>query len=293
MNTQIRLALIGAIAAAILAVIILLIVDGGEEEDGAPAAPTQTATAFPASPGPSPTIAPSPTAAPTPTATSTPGPTATPAPPDLAFIAIATLRNELDVPASELRLLSYEQRIYSSADLGCPAPGVIYIQVETPGWVFLIQHGDDTIDFRSDESGGTLVNCTAIRESGIPTINVAQSAGLTDATRVDLSRYNFATQEYEPIAAIDDRAVVEQFASLLDLPIPLTERVDCTPIFRLAFRLGGETAEFGYICRDDSNLIRGEQGFWQSLDGAAPIQLGSLVGPYVSAQPIPGFPPTP
>ena len=124
-------------------------------------------------------------------------------------------------------------------------------------------------------------------------MNVAEAAGLRTATRVDLSRLNFTTSVYEPIAVIDDPGIVEQFVSLLDSPIPLTESTDCTPIFRLAYRLSGGTAEFDYICSEDSNVIRGGQTFWQSLDGVAPRELSRLLGPYAARVPIPGFPARP
>ena len=122
---------------------------------------------------------------------------------------------------------------------------------------------------------------------------MAEAAGLRTATRVDLSRLNFTTGVYEPIAVIDDPGIVEQFISLLDSPIPVMDRLDCTPIFRLAYRLSSSTAEFDYICREDSNVIRGGQNFWQSLDGAAPRELSRLFGPYAARVPIPGFPPAP
>jgi hypothetical protein len=43
--------------------------------------------------------------------------------------------------------------VWNDGSLGCPEPGMSYIQVLTPGWHVLVRAGSRTLDYRASERG--------------------------------------------------------------------------------------------------------------------------------------------
>lgn len=146
-----------------------------------PPAPTATPTPEP----PTPTATPSATATPTPTASPTEAPaTATPqlaatsqpalptrplptrlplpattppvtgeVPADLLDRIIADVMQRSGAAREEVRIVRDEAVTWSDGSLGCPQPGMSYLQVLIDGYWVIAQVGDTPYDYRVDGSG--------------------------------------------------------------------------------------------------------------------------------------------
>lgn len=120
-----------------------------------------------------------------------PGPTSTPEPPELATVSppasytpqavspmptersmetpppghippqedlvvdqvVADLAARLEIASSAVEILALEDVVWPDASLGCPAPGKMYAQVETPGWLITLRAEDKTYSYHADQRG--------------------------------------------------------------------------------------------------------------------------------------------
>ena len=75
-----------------------------------------------------------------------------------AQVARATedLSRRLGVPQSDVRVVSVEGREWSDASLGCPEPGVAYIQVITPGYLIILEAGGKRYEYHTAKSRAVL-----------------------------------------------------------------------------------------------------------------------------------------
>lgn len=107
-------------------------------------------------PGPSATPGP-PTADPLPTETPTEGaPSSTP---DAVLTPLRSdLASRLGVDESEIEVAEIEKTVWPDASLGCPAPGQIYAQVTTPGYLVRLQVQDEVYEYHT-AAGGPFVLC--------------------------------------------------------------------------------------------------------------------------------------
>ena len=71
------------------------------------------------------------------------------------------------VEVGEVTLVSAELRDWPDGSLGCPAPGMLYTQVITPGYRVVIEAGDEQLDYRMNRRGAFRLCET---EAGIPDI---------------------------------------------------------------------------------------------------------------------------
>lgn len=70
------------------------------------------------------------------------------------------LAAELGVTPEEIDLVSVEEVDWPDASLGCPQEGMMYAQVITPGYRFLLGLNDETHEFHSSlQADGLLVRC--------------------------------------------------------------------------------------------------------------------------------------
>ena len=287
---------IAGVLAIVLVVVVVVVVT---QFTGGNSNPEPTPSTSPtASPGPSPSASPQagtpvptsdPTATPVPTPTSTPTPTPTPLPPDVAFMTIALLANEMGVPPSGIRLIAYEQDTWPAADLGCPAPGAFYAQVRTGGWVFILDINGVQNEVHTGESVAVIVNCTANRELMASAINVVDLAGLRSTREIEVGRRN-SEGTFSLVATVTDPEVIQRLVDSLDLPISTNPEASCSPVFELVFITDGSRQPVEAICGGNTRLIRGGQSFWTGQDGTAPREFANLVGPLVSDLPIPTLP---
>ncbi|MBI3971528.1 MAG: hypothetical protein HY332_09585 [Chloroflexi bacterium] len=115
-----------------------------------PPAPTATTTM----PPPTSPAATPPPAAPAPTPA---GDTAVPAiPPEAQPAVDAALRDaaaRLAVPREQLRVMRVEAVEWSDSSLGCPQPGMFYLQVITPGYLVVVASPGGQLEYHTDTRG--------------------------------------------------------------------------------------------------------------------------------------------
>jgi hypothetical protein len=76
-------------------------------------------------------------------------------PPDEAAGKLVTLvkqhlAQQLGIPADQIVLGQVRSVVWRDAGLGCPKPGVDYIQVETPGYTISLEAGGKTYNYHTD-----------------------------------------------------------------------------------------------------------------------------------------------
>jgi hypothetical protein len=101
-------------------------------------APNATATA------PPPTATQPPAATPTTEETMTPQPSPPPGTNRFVDQAVADLARRLGVPPTAIELQSFQAVVWPDGSLGCPEPGMEYIQVLVEGYRILLRHGGET-----------------------------------------------------------------------------------------------------------------------------------------------------
>ena len=60
------------------------------------------------------------------------------------------LARRLGVPVKEIHPVGGEKKTWDDASLDCPEEGVQYAQVETPGWVLTLRHGERDYTYHAD-----------------------------------------------------------------------------------------------------------------------------------------------
>lgn len=88
-----------------------------------------------------------------------------PTPTDAASVAaVAYLAAELDIPPDKVAILSSESVQWSDTSLGCPKPGMMYAQVITPGYHFVLEAEGKEYQVHTDQTGNAIVICTLASE---------------------------------------------------------------------------------------------------------------------------------
>lgn len=62
-------------------------------------------------------------------------------------------------PAENLTLISKERVEWNDSALGCPQPGMMYLQVITPGYKLIFSDGTRTYDIHTGREGRPAVWC--------------------------------------------------------------------------------------------------------------------------------------
>ena len=70
------------------------------------------------------------------------------------------LATRLNVPEADIRMGSAAPTTWVDASLGCPEPGTQYAQVETEGWLLVLNHGTREYTYHADAQ--RIVPCPAI-----------------------------------------------------------------------------------------------------------------------------------
>ena len=78
-------------------------------------------------------------------------------PPDEASAKLVSLVKEhlakqLQIPADQIVLSDVKSVVWRDAGLGCPKPGVDYIQMEIPGYNILLEANGQTYTYHTDTS---------------------------------------------------------------------------------------------------------------------------------------------
>lgn len=108
------------------------------------------------------------------------------------------------------------------------------------------------------------------------TVNVVRLGGLDATVELEVLELDPDAPGAQPVSllTVSDPQVVEWIVAVLDTAVPLGPRARCPVQVLLRFHLAdGTTEEFGYACADGGPpFLRGEQGFWQGMDGAPPAE---------------------
>ena len=66
--------------------------------------------------------------------------------------AVADLAARLNVPASEIEVVSSEAVVWSDGSLGCPQPGVAYIQILIEGYRVQLKHAGRIYEYHGSDA---------------------------------------------------------------------------------------------------------------------------------------------
>jgi len=71
---------------------------------------------------------------------------------DIPIVAQARehLVRKLGIPAAQISLFSVESITWPDASLGCPQSGSVYAQIETPGYLILLEAGGKAYTYHTD-----------------------------------------------------------------------------------------------------------------------------------------------
>lgn len=73
-------------------------------------------------------------------------------------IAAANLAERLSIPVSDIRVVAAYAVTWSDSSLGCPQEGMSYAQVLTPGYLILLEHDSNRVEYHTDQ-GSYVVYC--------------------------------------------------------------------------------------------------------------------------------------
>lgn len=212
-------------------------------------------------------------------------------PPESFAQEMARLIFEHDVNPARLFVAQVSLDQWADESLGCPSPGLFYESKDAPysGFVYVLSDGANSWEYHANSDDSLTVRCSEIEPLKGPRVNVSLVANLADATTVNLMHRNFATDEFEKIKQISETDLV-RLAVVFDREIPLVIPTNCKTIFRLDFHTHGGVQSIEYLCAEDKNVVMGSQKFWDNMAGRAPIQIGEIIGPYLTGKPIPKLP---
>lgn len=60
------------------------------------------------------------------------------------------LTKKFGIPSDQITVFSIQEVTWPDASLGCPQPGISYIQVETPGYLILLEAAGKTYNYHTD-----------------------------------------------------------------------------------------------------------------------------------------------
>ncbi len=104
-----------------------------------------------------------------PAATNTPASAATPMAPGSVEAKVATaLGKKVGGDITKLALTAKDAQDWPDSALGCPAPGMMYSQVVTPGFKLTYSDDTQTYDVHTDQSGARAVLCQNNRPVELP-----------------------------------------------------------------------------------------------------------------------------
>jgi hypothetical protein len=115
-------------------------------------------------------------------------------PPDQIYTALADLsaRAGRSLTLADLTSWSWSQTNYPDSSLGCPQPGVGYLQVITPGYRFIFEYNGATFDYRVSANNNTVIRCSGpetvpaapVQSAPTPTLPAANAPAPAAATPV-------------------------------------------------------------------------------------------------------------
>lgn len=117
----------------------------------------------------------------------------------------ADLAARLEIASSAVEVIEVESVTWSDAGLGCPVPGKMYAQVETPGWRIALRGQGDTYTYHADERGN-FVLCQddeplepVIQQEGYMWNKLVQEAVADLASRLDVAPRDIELVSFEEV----------------------------------------------------------------------------------------------
>jgi hypothetical protein len=83
----------------------------------------------------------------------TPAPVVGEVPADLLAAIVADLADKEGVPTEQIEVVRAESVLWNDGSLGCPEPGMNYIQMQVNGYWVVFALGGQTFDYRATEDG--------------------------------------------------------------------------------------------------------------------------------------------
>jgi hypothetical protein len=157
------------------------------------------------------------------------------------------LAQKLDVDANTITVLSVKPVEWPDASLGCPQPGVMYIQVVTPGYE--VRLGANGQDYSYHTGGGDFALCEpqlGVEPTGTLTATApgpdATAAPLVDMAKQDLAQtLNVAPETIALLSVVE----AQWRDSSLGCPKPGQNYLTViTPGYLIKLQAGGQTYEY-------------------------------------------------
>jgi hypothetical protein len=113
----------------------------------------------------------------------------TPTPPETLTRAIEALNAQLGTRylSADFSAITWTEMQFSDSSLGCPQPGLMYLQVITPGYQFTLTVDGKSYDVRTNRQGTTAVVCGAPALGNPNTINPSTVTRLIDAGQLGIA----------------------------------------------------------------------------------------------------------
>jgi hypothetical protein len=107
--------------------------------------------------------------------------------PDPAEAAVSVLAMTLGQPVDSISIIEMVPVQWSDSSLGCPEPGMAYLQVITPGYLVTLQAGDEVYAVHTDLAGTAIVCQDEIDPIGPGTARDPVEAEFIGQARSDLA----------------------------------------------------------------------------------------------------------
>jgi hypothetical protein len=163
--------------------------------------------------------------------------------------AIAHLSTTTGIAQDAITVVSIEEREWPSSALGCPQPGMMYLEVITPGYLITLEAQGETFNVHTDAEGANVIVCEEDVEArgdqpeARPTPTPVEGEGATMdpvATRA-LQHLSAETGIQQDAMTIVSREEREWPSSALGCPQPGMMYLDViTPGFLLVVEAEGE-----------------------------------------------------
>jgi hypothetical protein len=199
--------------------------------------------------------------------------------------------SELGLAPSDITVLSQDPETWPTTGLGCEVPGQAYLQVLVSGWKVVVIGDGFTLEIHTDGLGENVVSCTAVAElSSTPSLNLVEAANLTNITSIVVLALPAGSDPVE-FVRVDDPPRIAIALDALAGETHFAEKSDCTSPFQIDFNSDAGTVSFLYACPGTSEVIRGNQAFWDGQDGIVPGPFQTIINEALSNREFPAFPP--
>lgn len=113
----------------------------------------------------------------------------------IVALAKAHLAERIGVSVSEITVTEIEEAEWRNSSLGCPQPGMMYLQVITPGFRVVLEAGGVAYEYHSDK-GARVIPCEGPRKGrpyAVVTPSVVTPSG--PKSSIDMARLDLAGRE--------------------------------------------------------------------------------------------------